>query len=83
MSAAPRERLLLPILIPVTALAVIGFVLFVFSRILLDVSHTAATVVALLVAAAIMAIAGYVSTREHSRAPRSGRWPARCSASAC
>ena len=64
MSGAPRERLLLPILIPVAALAVIGFVLFVFSRILLDVSHTAASVVALLVAAAIMAIAGYVSTRE-------------------
>ena len=61
----PRERLLLPVLIPVIALGVIGFVLFLFSRILLDVSHTTATVVALLVAGAVMAIAAYVSTREH------------------
>ena len=65
MSATPRERLLLPVLIPVLCLALIGFVLFLFSRILLDVSHTTATVVALLVAGAVMAIAGYVSTREH------------------
>lgn len=65
MSAPPRERLLLPVLIPVIALGLIGFVLFLFSRILLDVSHTTATVVALLVAGAVMAIAGYVSTREH------------------
>ena len=63
--AGRRERLLLPLLIPLGALVVIGFVLFLFSRILLDVSHTAATVVALLVAGAVMAIAGYVSTREH------------------
>ena len=65
MSAPPRERLLLPVLIPVIALALIGFVLFLFSRILLDVSHTTATVVALIVSAAVMAIAAYVSTREH------------------
>jgi plastocyanin len=65
VSAPPRERLLLPVLIPVIALGVIGFVLFLFSRILLDVSHTTATVVALLVAGAVMAIAAYVSTREH------------------
>ena len=64
MSSGPRERLLLPILIPLIALAVIGGALFLFSRILLDVSHQAATAVALAVAAAIMAIAGYVSSRE-------------------
>lgn len=64
MTKGPRERLLLPILIPVIALAVIGVVLFLFSRILLDVSHQAATAVALAVTVAIMAIAGYVSGRE-------------------
>jgi plastocyanin len=64
MTGRPRERLLLPFLIPIVALVVIGAALFLFSRVLLDLSHTGATVVALLVAAAIVAIAGYVSTRQ-------------------
>ncbi|MGH2540045.1 MAG: cupredoxin domain-containing protein [Actinomycetota bacterium] len=58
-----RQSLLLPILIPVTVLAVIGLVLAGFSRVLLAVSHTAATVVALVAASAIVAVGGYVASR--------------------
>ena len=59
-----RESLLLPIIIPFGALAVIGLALFGFSRILLSVSHHAATGVALGAAVAIMAIASFVATRK-------------------
>ncbi len=59
-----RESLLLPIVIPLGALAVIGLALFGFSRILLSVSHHAATGVALGAAVAIMAIASFVATRK-------------------
>jgi plastocyanin len=64
MSGRERQSLLLPILIPVGVLAVIGAVLFLFSRVLLDVTATAATITALLVAASIMAVAAYVATRD-------------------
>ena len=61
MSQGPhRESLLLPIVIPLGALAVIGAVLFGFSRILLGVSHNAATVVACVVAVTIMVAGGLV-----------------------
>jgi len=59
-----REGLLLPILIPLGALVVIGLVLFGFSRILLAISHNAATVVALVVAAGIVATAAFVASRQ-------------------
>ena len=59
-----REGLLLPILIPLGALVVIGLVLFAFSRILLAISHNAATVVALVVAAGIVATAAFVASRQ-------------------
>ena len=59
-----RESLLLPILVPLGALAVIGLALFGFSRVLLSVSHNAATGVALGAAVAIMAIASFVATRK-------------------
>jgi plastocyanin len=58
-----RQSLLLPILIPVSVVAVIGLVLAGFSRVLLAVSHTAATVVALVVAASVVAVGGYVASR--------------------
>jgi plastocyanin len=62
MSQTPhRQSLLLPILIPFGALAVIGAVLFGFSRILLGISHNAATVTACVVAVAIMAVASVVA----------------------
>ena len=53
-----RQSALLPILIPIGALAVIGLALFGFSRILLGISHTAATVTACVVALVILAVAG-------------------------
>jgi plastocyanin len=62
--AANRENLLLPILLPVGALVVIGLVLFGFSRILLGISHTAATVVALITATAVVGVAAYAASRE-------------------
>ncbi len=53
-----RQSALLPILIPIGALAVIGLALFGFSRILLGISHNAATVTACVVAIVILAVAG-------------------------
>ena len=44
---AERQSLLLPVLMPVGLLVIIALVLFGFSRILLAISHAAATVVAL------------------------------------
>ena len=58
-----RQSLLLPILIPIGALAAIGIVLFAFSRVLLSVKPNAATGVALVAAVGIMAVAGFVSSR--------------------
>ena len=58
-----RESLLLPILIPVGALVVIVVVLYAFSRVLLSVKPNAATAVALVAAAGIMAVAAFVSSR--------------------
>jgi plastocyanin len=65
MSDRPvREGLLLPVLIPVGALILIGLVLFGFSRVLLSTSHAAATWVALVVAAAIVAVAAVIASRK-------------------
>jgi plastocyanin len=61
----PRERLLWPIAIPVVALVVIGAVLYLFSRILLRVTPTAATITALVVAASILGVATLVASRPH------------------
>jgi plastocyanin len=58
-----RQSLLLPVMIPLGALAVIGVVLFGFSRVLLQVTATAAWVTALIAAAGIMAVASYVASR--------------------
>jgi plastocyanin len=67
-----REDLLLPILLPLVALAAIGIVLFTFSRILLSVKPAAATVVALTVAAAIIGVAAFVSGRRRVETPALG-----------
>jgi plastocyanin len=58
-----RDRLVLPILLPVGLLVVIGLVLFGFSRILLSVSKTAATATALAVGLAIVVAAGIAAGR--------------------
>ena len=58
-----RQSLLLPIAIPLGLLVVIGLVLFGYSRVLLSMSQTAATVIALITAASILLVATYVSGR--------------------
>ena len=60
-----RQSLLLPILIPVGGLAVIVVVLFTLSRVLLSLKPNAATAVALVAAAGIMAVATFVAGRKH------------------
>jgi plastocyanin len=67
-----REDLLLPILIPLVALAAIAIVLFAFSRILLAVKPAAATAVALIAAAAIIGVATFVSGRRRVETPALG-----------
>ena len=61
---SPRENLLLPILIPVVVLAVIGATLWLFSRVLLQLTHTAAWVTALLVAGGILLVSTVVVSRK-------------------
>jgi plastocyanin len=63
---APRARqsLVLPIALPLVTLAIIGLVLFGFSRVLLSTSANAATLVALIVAVAIMVVAIVVASRQ-------------------
>jgi plastocyanin len=60
-----RQSLLLPILIPVGGLVAIVLVLFTFSRVLLSVKPNAATAVAFVAAAGIMAVAAFVASRRH------------------
>jgi plastocyanin len=57
-----RDRLILPIAIPVGSLIVIGIVLFIMSRVLLGVPHALATPIALLVAVAILLLFTYLAT---------------------
>jgi plastocyanin len=64
MKKDTRDRLLLPIVIPFGALALIGLALYGFSRVLLSVSHDAATVTALVVVVTIMATAGIISRQK-------------------
>jgi plastocyanin len=59
-----RQSLLLPILIPVGALAAIVLVLYTFSRVLLSVKPNAATATALTAAVGIMAVAAFVAGRK-------------------
>jgi plastocyanin len=59
-----RQSLLLPILLPVGALIVIGVVLIGLSRVLLSISHAAATVVALIAATSVVAVAAFVASRK-------------------
>ena len=62
-----RNRLVLPIVIPIGILVVIGLVLFSFSRILLSVKPDAATATALVVAASVLAAAAMAAGRERVR----------------
>jgi plastocyanin len=59
-----RESILLPILLPVGVLVVIVLILFLFSRVLLAISHNAATVVACISAAGVITVASLVASRK-------------------
>jgi plastocyanin len=63
-----RDRLVLPVLLPIGLLVVIALVLYGFSRILLSLSHDAATATALAVAMSIMIGAAVVAGRTFVRA---------------
>lgn len=67
MNKNTRDRLLLPILMPVGILAVIILVTVGLSRILLSLSAEAATTLALLAAGAVMAIAAIAATRRQMK----------------
>jgi plastocyanin len=62
-----RDRLVLPILLPVGILVVIALALWGFSRILLDVHGAGATTVALVVAGGIVVIAAIAAARPQVR----------------
>ena len=62
-----RDRIVLPILLPLGILVLIAGALFGFSRILLNVTHTAATGIALVVAAAVVGVSAIAASRAHIR----------------
>lgn len=68
MKSSTRDRLVLPILIPVLGLVFIALLVVGFSRVLLSVSATAATVTATVVAFGIMLIAARVAAMKRIRA---------------
>ena len=63
MRTSTRDRLVLPILLPIVTLLVIGAALFGFSRILLSLTKDAATAIALIVALSILVVAAVVASR--------------------
>jgi len=62
-----RDRLVMPIVLPLAILAVIALVLFGFSRILLSITPTAATVTAIVVAGGIVVTASTAAGRKQVR----------------
>ncbi len=67
MKPAVRDRLFLPILLPIAILIVIVAVLYGFSRILLSLTPTAATFTALVASIGIVAAASFAAARRHVR----------------
>jgi plastocyanin len=67
MKSDVRNRLVLPIVIPIGILLLIALVLFGFSRILLSVTPDAATGIALVVAATILIAAAVAASRTRIR----------------
>src|SRR6266511_1750644 len=68
MRTSTRDRVVLPILLPIVLLLVIAAVLFGFSRILLSLTADAATAIALIVALSILVVAAVVASRSVVRA---------------
>lgn len=64
MRKSTRDRLVLPVLLPVGILVAIVLVMVAFSRILLAVSSDGATAVALIVGFSIVGAAGLIATRK-------------------
>ena len=67
MKPAVRDRLVMPIVLPLAILAVIAAVLYGFSRILLSLTPTAATITAILVATGVMLTATTAASRKQVR----------------
>ena len=67
MKPALRERLLLPVLLPLGILVVIAAALYGFSRILLSLPPTAATATALAVASGIVVVSAIAASRRQVR----------------
>ena len=65
MRTSTRDRLVLPILLPIVMLLVIAAVLFGFSRILLSLTKDTATAIALIVAFSILVVAAVEIGRAH------------------
>jgi plastocyanin len=63
-----RDRLVLPILLPLGILVVFGLALWGFSRLLLGIHGTGATTVAIVVAGAIVVVAAVAASRPQVRA---------------
>jgi plastocyanin len=68
MRTSTRDRVVLPILLPIVMLLVIAAVLFGFSRILLSLTADAATAIALIVALSILVVAAVVASKSVVRA---------------
>ena len=67
MRPVTRDRLLLPILLPIGILAVIAAALYGFSRILLSLPPTAATATALVAASGIIVVSAIAASRRQVR----------------
>jgi plastocyanin len=67
MKPVLRDRLVMPVLLPIAIVVIIALVLFGFSRILLAVTPEAATVTAILVAGGVLAAASFAAARAQVR----------------
>lgn len=65
MTVRLNERIVLPFVLPATVVTLVAVAVVSFSRVLLAVSATAAWIIALLAAAAILLSLAWLSTREH------------------
>ncbi|MCI0632422.1 MAG: cupredoxin domain-containing protein [Actinobacteria bacterium] len=62
-----RDRLVMPVLLPIAIVVILALVLFGFSRILLAVTPEAATATAILVASGVLAAASFAAARAQVR----------------
>src|SRR5262245_63284551 len=67
MTPALRDRVVLPILLPIGIVIVIGGILYGFSRILLSITPTAAWITAVIVAVGILVTASVAAGRKQVR----------------